>query len=133
MPSAASPRATKVNAARTLSAIANFGSAAVQAPSFSSAALAYFPTGTALTSPVTVLSSAEAGEWADPQRMTKPKKNPARRYLSKRYIVALHACSRREARAQIRRWWYRIATGGSAVPLDPLWLTAGRGYRRQNN
>ena len=46
MPSTASPRATSVSAARTLSAIANFGSAACQAPSFSSAALAYLPTGT---------------------------------------------------------------------------------------
>ena len=57
MPSAASPRATSVSAARTLSAIANFGSAACHAPSFSSAALAYLPTGTALTSPVAILPS----------------------------------------------------------------------------
>ena len=57
MPSAASPRATSASAARTLSAIANFGSAACQAPSFSSAALAYLPTGTDLTSPVAILPS----------------------------------------------------------------------------
>ena len=57
MPSAASPRATNVSAARTLSAIANFGSAACQAPSFCSADRAYFPTGTAFTSPVAILPS----------------------------------------------------------------------------
>ena len=68
MPSTASPRATSVSAARTLSAIANFGSAACQAPSFSSAALAYLPTGTALTSPVAILPSpaslARSKPWA---------------------------------------------------------------------
>ena len=37
--------------------MANFGSAACQAPSFSSAALAYLPTGTDLTSPVAILPS----------------------------------------------------------------------------
>ena len=57
MPSTASPRATSVSAARTLSAIANFGSAACHEPSFSSAALAYLPTGTDLTSPVAILPS----------------------------------------------------------------------------
>ena len=58
MPSTASPRATSVSAARTLSAIANFGSAACHAPSFSSAALAYLPTGTDFTSPVAILPSS---------------------------------------------------------------------------
>jgi hypothetical protein len=43
--------------ARTFSTIANFGSAACQAPSFSSAALAYLPTGTAFASPVVILPS----------------------------------------------------------------------------
>src|SRR5262249_18803761 len=54
MPSGASPRATIINATRTLGVIASFGAAACHAPSFSRAALAYLPTGTSRTSPVTI-------------------------------------------------------------------------------
>ena len=57
MPSTASPRATSANAARTLSAIANRFSTEAQMPSFSSAPLAYLPTGTELTSPVAMRPS----------------------------------------------------------------------------
>src|SRR5262245_55327796 len=57
MPSGASPRATIVNATRTLGVIASFGAAACHAPSFSRAALAYLPTGTSRTSPVTIQPS----------------------------------------------------------------------------
>src|SRR5215510_5754501 len=54
MPSGASPRATMVSATRVCAAIASFGAAACHAPSFSSAALAYLPTGTWCTSPTAI-------------------------------------------------------------------------------
>src|SRR5262249_75279 len=54
MPSGASPRATMVSATRVCAAIASFGAAACHAPSFSSAALAYLPTGTWRTSPTAI-------------------------------------------------------------------------------
>ena len=69
MPSTASPRATSASAARTLSAIANLFCTEAQMPSFSSALLAYLPTGTEFTSPVAMRPSptslARSKPWRD--------------------------------------------------------------------
>src|SRR5713226_4102894 len=54
---------------------------------------------------VRLLSCASAGEKADPHRMVKPRKIPARRCM-----VALRSCSRRYARKSRVEWvWMRQA------------------------
>src|SRR5215470_10665683 len=101
---------------------------AVKAASMSSSA--FFIEAAAKT--VSVLSSALAGEKADPHRIRKAEKTPARRY-----IRALHACSRTSGLPRTRKSGVgsnqEARRSGSAVPSGPGSLRPPEGSRADNN
>src|SRR5262249_22987157 len=97
---------------------------AVNAASISSSA--FFIEAAAKT--VRVFSSAQAGDRAAPQRMTKLSKNPARRC-----IVALQACLRDAAGARKSDVNLSAGAAGGAVPRVPQSLRLRRDFASQNN